>query len=112
MYAPNSILEEIKYSDIMMQNVNDVQQYIIQAMHLIVSNWIFSSSLQIATFYFDYYIYLSKTNVIAFNKKTMTSKNILEKKIAENCLKNIRCFLLSDDQILNAMISQEIDGNK
>lgn len=38
MYAPNSILEEIKYSDIMMQNANDVQQYIIQAMHLIVSN--------------------------------------------------------------------------
>lgn len=35
-----------------------------------------------------------------------------EKKIAENCLKSIHCFLLSDDQILNAMISQEIDGNK
>lgn len=41
MYAPNSVLEEIKYSDIMMQNVNDVQQFIIPAMLLIVSNWIF-----------------------------------------------------------------------
>lgn len=39
MDAPNSVLEEIKYSDIMMQNVNDVQQFIIPAMLLIVSNW-------------------------------------------------------------------------
>lgn len=38
MYAPNLILEEIKYSDIMVQNVNDVQQYIIQAMLLTILN--------------------------------------------------------------------------